>query len=321
MRLAFPDGHHGVAGELGEVFGPDGTSRVARVDMPSTRASRGEEFDDARIWCGDDPLTRRALSVSARTVRDEDGQLTGAALAYKDVTDLMRALAVKDEFVASVSHELRTPLTSIVGFTQLLLDESDDADLQERHLGIVARNAERLDRLVADLLQTARLDQGALRLARSEVDLAQVVRDCLRSAAATAESASVALEDALPPRLLARVDGQRVAQVVDNLVSNAIKYTPGGGRVRVGLARVGDAVELRVADTGIGIEPADRDRLFLRFFRASSAEERSIQGVGLGLSITKAIVEAHGGRIEVDSDPGVGSTFTVRLPGAAPAQR
>ncbi|MGZ5400701.1 MAG: hypothetical protein ACXWDM_11890, partial [Nocardioides sp.] len=112
MRLAYHDGHAGLAGQLGKVFGPDAVTLLGREAMPTYRAASGEEFDDCRIWVGDDPLTRRALSVSARTVHD-DGDFAGAALAYKDVTDFMRALNVKDEFVASVSHELRTPLTSI----------------------------------------------------------------------------------------------------------------------------------------------------------------------------------------------------------------
>ena len=118
MRLAYPGGHGGMAGQLGHVYAADGTTPLAREEMPTYRASQGEEFDDCRIWVGADPLTRRALSVSARSVRDEQGRFAGAALAYKDVTDFMQALQVKDEFVASVSHELRTPLTSIVGLRQ-----------------------------------------------------------------------------------------------------------------------------------------------------------------------------------------------------------
>ena len=122
MRLAYPDGHGGEAGQLGHVYAPDGVTALTREEMPTYRAAHGEEFDDCRIWVGDDPLSRRALSVSARSVRGKDGTFAGAALAYKDVTDFMRALRVKDEFVASVSHELRTPLTSIMGYVDLLLE-------------------------------------------------------------------------------------------------------------------------------------------------------------------------------------------------------
>ncbi|ABL81443.1 MULTISPECIES: ATP-binding protein [unclassified Nocardioides] len=314
IRLAFPEGHQGRAGQLGAVYDADGTRELAAEEMPTHRASLGEQFEDVRIWVGPDPLTRRALSVSARRVEDEAGALAGASLAYKDVTDFMRALRVKDEFVASVSHELRTPLTSIVGYTQMLLERDDlPADVVAQ-LEVMARNSGRLHRLVADLLHTARLDEGGAPLVRAPVDLAAVVRDCVEAAAPAARRSGVELVLELPPTLVLRADQERLAQVVDNLVSNAVKYTSAGGCVQVTLLLDGDRAELCVADTGIGIAAADRDRLFTRFFRARQAEERSIQGVGLGLSITKAIVESHGGRIEVESELGRGSVFRVRLP-------
>ncbi|HYH34102.1 MAG TPA: ATP-binding protein [Nocardioides sp.] len=314
MKLAFPDGHAGHAGQMGLVYDEDGVTPLARHQMPSFRAARGHEFDDCRIWVGDDPLTRRALSVSARTVRDDDGELVGAALAYKDVTDFMRALRVKDEFVASVSHELRTPLTSIRGYVDLLLDRDDLPAEVAQHLAVVARNADRLGRLVADLLHSAQMDNGLLHVLRARGDLAAVVREALAAATPAASAVGVSLDSDLPEQLPTTMDRDRMRQVVDNLLSNAIKYTPRGGTVRVGLALDGDRVELRVEDSGIGIDAPDRDRLFTRFFRTREAEERSIQGVGLGLSITKSIIESHGGRIEVESELGRGSTFRVRLP-------
>ena len=125
MGMPFPDGHGGEAGQLGHVYFPDGQTLMGREDMPSYRAMKGEEFDDLNYWVGDDPLTRAAYSTSARSVRGPDGELTGAALAYQDITDLMRAMQVKDEFVASVSHELRTPLTSVLGHLEILGDRDD----------------------------------------------------------------------------------------------------------------------------------------------------------------------------------------------------
>ena len=314
MRLAYPDGHAGKAGQLGLVYAADGTTLLTSDGMPTYRAAHGEEFDDCRIWVGDDPLTKRALSVSARTVLDDRGQFAGAALAYKDVTDFMRALRVKDDFVASVSHELRTPLTSIMGYVDLLLDRPDLPADQVSHLEVVARNTDRLRRLVADLLHTAQADDGPMHVVRSRTDLAAIVRDAVEAAQPSARSAGLELVLGAPDHLTVTVDSQRMAQVIDNLLSNAIKYTPTGGKVRVCLAVDGSRVELEVADTGIGIEARDRERLFTRFFRARHAEERSIQGVGLGLSITKSIVESHGGRIEVESEIGCGSLFRVRLP-------
>lgn len=314
MRLAFPDGHAGQAGQLGLVYAEDGTTLLGQRDMPSWRAAHGEEFDDCRIWVGGDPLTRRALSVSARTVHDRAGRFNGAALAYKDVTDFMRALRVKDEFVASVSHELRTPLTSIVGYVDLVREQPRLGEQEAAHLEVVARNADRLGRLVADLLHSAKVVEEPLHVVRAPTDLAAIVRESVAAATPAADAAGLVLEAVVPERLPAVVDAQRMGQVVDNLVSNAIKYTPAGGRVEVCLVLDGNRAELAVSDTGIGIEATDRERLFTRFFRARDAEDRSIQGIGLGLSIAKAIVEGHGGRIEVESEPGSGSVFRVRVP-------
>jgi two-component system phosphate regulon sensor histidine kinase PhoR len=313
MRVGYPDGHAGRAGQVGQVYAEDGVTPLTREEMPTYRASQGEEFDDCRLWIGADPLTRRAVSVSARSVGD-DGTFAGAALAYKDVTEFMRALKVKDEFVASVSHELRTPLTSIVGYVNILEERPDLPGEVVAQLGVVARNTDRLNRLVADLLHTAQVDDGPMHVVRSETDLGAIVRESVQAATPAAQRAGVTIEVDAPPSLTVMADPQRMAQVVDNLVSNAIKYTVDGGRVRVGVAIDGNRVELSVADTGIGISASDRDRLFTRFFRTRQAEERSIQGVGLGLSITKAIVESHGGRIEVESELGRGSEFRVRLP-------
>lgn len=314
MRLGYPDGHAGRAGQLGDVFGEDGVTALTREEMPTHRASLGEEFDDFRLWIGRDQLTNRAISVSARSVRDEHGAFSGAALAYTDVTDYMRALQIKDEFVASVSHELRTPLTSIVGYVDILQDRGDLPEVVRKQLGVMARNTQRLQRLVADLLHTAQADGAPMHVSRTRTDLARIARDAVEAATPTAETAGIVIEAELPDALELMVDAQRMAQVVDNLISNAIKYSPAGGRIRVSLTVDGDRVELAIADTGIGIEAADRDRLFTRFFRARDVQETTIQGVGLGLSIARAIVESHGGRIEVDSEVGKGSVFRVRLP-------
>jgi signal transduction histidine kinase len=314
MRLAFPAGHRGVAGQVGEVYHEDGERLVEREEMPTYRATQGEEFDDQLIWVGSDPLTRRALSVSSRVVRDELGRLAGAALAYKDVTDFMRALEVKEEFVAAVSHELRTPLTSIHGFTSLVLERDDLPEQVVHQLEIVARNVARLDRLVSDLLQTAQVERGLVHLERERTDIAALVRQSIEAVRPAVEKADLTLTVRVPKHLMVVVDPQRFSQVVDNLLSNAVKYTPAGGRVEVDLSITHDRVELVVQDTGIGISMRDRNHVFSRFFRSRDAVQQSIQGIGLGLSITKAIVESHGGRIEVDSEVGLGSTFRVRLP-------
>lgn len=314
LTLAFPDGHDGHSGQLGHVYDADGSAPLTREQMPTYRASQGEEYDDVRMWVGGDPLTRRALSVSARRVRSDNGDFAGAALAYTDVTEFMRLLRIKDEFVASVSHELRTPLTSIVGYVNILLERDDLPPDVISHLEVVSRNTDRLNRLVADLLHTAKAAAGPMHVVRTETDLAAIVRESVQAAEPMALRDQIGLQVAAPESLMVMVDRQRMAQVVDNLVSNAIKYSLTGGLVQVSLGVDADKVELCVIDGGIGISGADRDRLFNRFFRSRQAEEKSIQGVGLGLSITKSIVESHGGRIEVESELGEGSVFRVRLP-------
>lgn len=314
MALGYPAGHQGQAGQLGEVYDVDGRTPLSSDRMPAARASTGEEFDDVRMWIGADPATRRALSVSARVVRAADGSFAGAALAYNDVTDFMRALRVKDEFVALVSHELRTPLTSIVGYVQILEEDATIPARAVEQLRVVHRNAERLRRLIGDLLDTAQRDGSPMPISRTDSDLAAIVRESVEAARPVADSARVELVLTAPEQLPMSLDPQRIAQAVDNLLSNAIKYTEAGGVVTVRLAAVDQWVELDVSDTGIGIAPDDCARLFTRFFRTEDAARRAVAGAGLGLSITKDIVESHGGRILVESELGRGSTFRVRLP-------
>jgi signal transduction histidine kinase len=223
---------------------------------------------------------------------------------------------LKDEFVSSVSHELRTPLTSISGYVEVLLDGENDAE-RRGYLSIVDRNAQRLLGLVSDLLFAARLQDGRLELDRAEVDFAEVVAHCVASARPRAETADVEITVHESPVPTVFGEADRLAQLMDNLVSNAIKFTPPGGKIDVRLASKDGHVRLEVTDTGIGIPEGEREKLFDRFFRSQTALERQIQGTGLGLYISKAIVEAHGGRIGVQSAEGAGTTFVVELPAAA----
>jgi PAS domain S-box-containing protein len=222
---------------------------------------------------------------------------------------------LKDQFFALVSHELRTPLTSIIGYLELVLEDDEDlADAHRRFLGVVDRNARRLLRLVGDLLFVAHVEAGRLALEVGEVDLPTLTREAVEAARPHAEAKDLVLDataDALPPMA---GDRDRLAQVLDNLVSNAVKFTPAGGSVNVRLAAYEDEAMIEVRDSGVGIPAAEQERLFERFYRASTATERAIPGVGLGLTIAKAIVEAHGGELDFDSVEGAGTTFRVRLP-------
>lgn len=317
MSLPFPEGHGGEAGQLGHVYFLDGKTPMSRDDMPSYRAMRGDEFDNLCYWVGDDPLTRAAYSTSARSVRGPDGELTGAALAYQDITELIRAMQVKDEFVASVSHELRTPLTSVLGHLEMLGERDGlPADVTAQ-LRVVERNALRLEALVTDLLHVAQAREGGLHLERAEVDLAAMVRDAVDAARRAADTRGITVTCETPGVLPAVVDERRIRQVLDNLVSNAVKYTPSRGSVKVALRSRQHDVELEVSDTGIGIHQHEVEQVFGRFFRGEEALRRQLPGTGLGLNIVHSIVVAHGGTVSLDSQVGRGSTFLVTVPGCA----
>jgi signal transduction histidine kinase len=220
---------------------------------------------------------------------------------------------LKDEFVSLVSHELRTPLTSIRGYVELMLAEELNDD-QRRFLGIVDRNSERLLDLVSDLLFLAQIEAGKLAIEVGSLDLQKVVEECVETASASAEARGVELEATIERLPKIEGDRTRLHQVLDNLLSNALKFTPSGGRVEVRLKQVGDTALLEVADNGLGIPADEQARLFERFFRSSSATENAIPGTGLGLTITKAIVERHGGRIEIESAEDAGTIVRVGLP-------
>jgi signal transduction histidine kinase len=225
--------------------------------------------------------------------------------------ELMR---LRDDFVATVSHELRTPLTSILGYLELIAHESvHTTPEQEEFLPVVQRNAERLLRLVSDLLLVAEVDDRRLALDFRAADLSELATESVEAAkpAADAKQIDLTLSHAASGGL--EGDPIRLAQMMDNLVSNAIKFTPTGGEVRVSTGAVDGHVVFEVADSGLGISAADQAQLFEPFFRTRGAAEHAVPGTGLGLTITKAIVEAHHGSITVES-AGTGTTFRVRLP-------
>jgi signal transduction histidine kinase len=229
---------------------------------------------------------------------------------------------LKNEFFTYVTHELRTPLTSIVGYAELLL-EDDDIPVEQRRkfLGVINRNGRRMLRLVGDLLFVAKAESGEVYLDRREVDVAEIARQSVETFTPRAGRDGLELKAEIEETGTIVGDPGRIGQVLDNLVSNAIKFTPEGGVVTVRARRSGpDAVAIEVADTGPGVPEADRERLFDRFYRTIDASDRAIEGTGLGLTIVKTIVDGHGGKVSVGGGEGDGATFAIELPvGEAPA--
>jgi signal transduction histidine kinase len=258
-----------------------------------------------------------AAAIAGFTIR----RLVGAARAHAAETaaqnERLRELdKLKDEFVALVSHELRTPLTSILGYLEMVIDEDRDplSSDQRDFLTTVERNVVRLSRLVEDLLFVARLDAGRMEVARRRLDLSGVLEEAAYSAKPAADAKDVQLDVELGTLPAVEGDRARLAQLVDNLVSNAVKFTPAGGRVAIRAANGSGRVRVEVSDTGIGIPADELPRLFTRFFRASTARTTETPGTGLGLAISQSIAEAHGSRIEVESETGSGTTFAFELP-------
>lgn len=255
------------------------------------------------------------LSVTRR-VRD-DGQTQGYLFVAADVTQAREVARLKDEFVGLISHELRTPLSSILGYLELMRDDDVHplSEEQVQYLGVAERNAHRLLRLVGDLLFTAQVESGRFPLDSREVELDTIVRASVESARPAAHAAGIELVEVLPATPVPVYgDPTRLGQAVDNLISNAIKFTPRDGRVTVSLALTDGVAEISVADTGLGIAADEVEHLFSRFFRATTATRNAVPGVGLGLTITKAIVTAHGGEMAVESVEGAGTTFRMRIP-------
>jgi len=223
---------------------------------------------------------------------------------------------MKEDFVASVSHELRTPLTSIRGYLELLR-EGEAGELsaeQQQFVSIVERNADRLLRLVGDLLFVAQVEAGKIALDAGSTHVEELVRQAVDAARPAATEKSIEIDLDLDGLGELHADRARLAQVLDNLISNALKFTPPGGHVAVRTSRHADVCVIEVSDDGMGISDEDQVRLFQRFFRTASATDQAIQGTGLGLAIVQAIVEAHDGVITVKSVEGEGTVFRVELP-------
>jgi PAS domain S-box-containing protein len=267
-----------------------------------------ESFDEFEVR-----ESKRVFQGFTRAVIGGEGEYLGRVWTLREVTETRQIDRIKDALVANVSHELRTPLTSIIGYLELMgSGDPPLGDEDARFLEVVRRNVARLQHMVEELLFVGRVDAEGLSLDRDEVDISELARNAIRSALPVAQAQGLTLEFEEHGAAHAHADSKRIAQVFDNLISNAIKFTPSGGSVEVSVSSDESAIVASVSDTGCGIPQSEQSRLFERFFRSSATS--NLPGTGLGLTIVRAIVEGHGGSITFESTEARGTTFTFSLP-------
>lgn len=256
------------------------------------------------------------VDIYAASLSTSNGEPLGAVIVLNDITEIENLSRVRTDFVANASHELKTPITAIRGLAETVLSDPEiDRDSLMHFVDRIHHQSLRLSHLVTDLMTISRLEAGQHEQDFSPVNLSVLVKQAVQAAQVALEEKGQSLELALESDAI-RVSGDRqnLSQLVDNLVDNAIKYTPEGGRIQVGLATREGRAELSVKDNGIGISAQYQQRVFERFYRVDKVRSQSLGGTGLGLSIVKNIVEKHGGSIRLESQPGMGSRFTVELP-------
>ncbi|MGZ0711683.1 sensor histidine kinase (plasmid) [Coraliomargarita sp. W4R53] len=292
-------------------------SPLSSDERPLSRVQRGEQFDDVRAWLFDSAGKWHALSLTARALPTAEGSSTGSLLIAHDVTALLQAEQASEQLTARVSHELRNPLTTVIGFSDLLLDSDEIKGRTREHIHEISAAGERMLMLTNTILKAGKE-------ARDEAtpvgpaDLARIVSQSVESFGPMAAASGVKLEWDRSHAVTVIGDAFRLRQVVDNLVSNAVKYTPKNGSVTIELTATEENVILRIIDTGQGMDAEEVDRIFEPYFRAASAVSSGVQGTGLGMGIVKSLVDEHHGTMSVTSRPMRGTTMTVTLP-AAPA--
>lgn len=293
----------------------DGVTRLLPEERPFARALKGEEVEGEIIWFGMPGTPRRAFSVTVRRMYDAEGDDDGAVLVSRDVTAELSAIRSREDFVASVSHELRTPLTSILGYIELVLDD-DLSPSSRRGLEVAGRNANRLLAIIADILAASSSGGSMVEMAieQDDTDLAEIVRASVEAFTPRAAERRITIDTAGIEPAMAYIDAARMRQVVDNLISNAIKYNRDAGTIEIGCTSDGRNAWLIVRDNGVGISEEELPRLFERFFRAEAVRKTSTHGSGLGLSISREIVRLHRGELTVTSALGEGTTLVARLP-------
>ncbi|HTL28522.1 MAG TPA: ATP-binding protein [Tepidisphaeraceae bacterium] len=317
-----------------KIIPPERSGEETEILNRLRRGDRVDHFETVRIRKDGAPID---VSVTISPIKDAAGRVVGASKVARDITQFKRAMAerdrllvtekaarqsaehanrMKDEFLATLSHELRTPLNAILGWAQLLKSgESTQADLTEA-IDTIERNARLQNQLIEDLLDMSRIISGKMRLEMQPVDLPYVIQGALAAVRPAAEAKSIRLQQIIDPNVASvHGDPNRLQQVLWNLLSNSIKYTPRGGWVQIALREKNNTVEISVIDNGQGITPEFLPRLFTRFAQADQSSTRRHGGLGLGLAIVRHLTELHGGSVRANSGGlGKGSTFVVSLP-------
>lgn len=255
------------------------------------------------------------MSVYGAPVIGHHGNWLGIIVVMHDITELIRLEEIRKDFVANVSHELRTPVTSIKGFSETLLDGAfENPAISKEFLEIIYKESNRLHLLIDDLLELSGMERMGFSLTKKELNLRAIMEDVMQIVSGKAEKKEMNIHLEMPSSLIIQADADRLIQVMVNLLSNAVNYSPSNTTVRITAKRQGQEAIIEVQDEGIGIPKSELPRLFERFYRVDRARNRESGGTGLGLAIVKHLVEAHGGHVEVESEVGVGTLFRIHLP-------
>lgn len=299
-----------------------GSPLLETVRDPAVQRIVGETLRQQKPSQGQLMIGRREFEMTSVPMGTHNGAITGAVVLFHDITALKRADEIRRDFVANVSHELRTPLSILRGYIETMLDDPKmPRGETARILEVMDQHSKRLGLLANDLLTLAQLESGSSSLQLSEIDLLRFLSDLVRDwkkkfAAKNLETVVDVSDDCS----MIRADEERLREVFDNLLDNALKYSDKAGKIRLGAMRRDGEIVLSVGDTGVGISQQDLPRIFERFYRADKARSREFGGTGLGLSIVKHIAQLHGGRVEAESELGIGTIIRVILPNASPAR-